>query len=89
MTREQVTAAGRRKARDIAAVLPLAWVFLIMPPMVYASVGAGELFGIPATVIYMFGVWLGVIVLTAWNNSRLAADDVVEADRIDATDYPP
>lgn len=89
MTKRPVTVSERRKARDIAAVLPMAMVFLILPPMAYASVGAGELFGIPATVIYMFGVWLGVIVLTAWNNRRLGATDVVETDRIDATDYPP
>lgn len=84
-----VTAAERRKARDIAAILPFAMLFLVLPPMVYASVGAGELFGIPATVIYMFGVWFAAIVLTVWNNRRLGATDVVETDRIEASDYPP
>jgi hypothetical protein len=89
MNPRPVTAQRLRKAGDSAAVITIAMIFLVMPPAILASVGAGQIFGIPATVIYTFGVWLGVIALTAWNNRFLGATEVIETEAIAPEDFPP
>lgn len=89
MSAKKLSRSARRKARDLAALIPIGCVFLIMPPMVHASVGAGLILGIPVNVIYVFGVWLAVIVLTFWNARRLYASDDGSPESIDAEDYPP
>ena len=89
MSAKRISRSARRKARDLAVLIPLGCIFLIMPPMVHASVGAGTIMGIPVNVIYVFGVWLVAIVLTFWNARRLYASDDGGAEQIDAEDYPP
>ncbi len=58
-------ALARRKRRDAAAILPLVGVVLFASPLIDAFADAGPLWGIPGSVIYVFGVWFALIALTA------------------------
>ena len=58
-------ALARRKRRDAAAVLPLAGIVLLASPLIDAFADGGMIGGIPVSVIYIFGVWFGLIALTA------------------------
>ena len=68
-------ALARRRRRDAAAVLPLAGVVLFASPLIDAFAEAGLIGGIPVSVIYVFGVWFGLIALTARLARRLRDDE--------------
>jgi hypothetical protein len=78
MSRRRLSESAKRKARDIAGVAPVLFAILIMPPFVHLTAGAPPLAGIPAIVVYLFGIWIAVIVLTAWNVRRLARAEGLE-----------
>lgn len=65
-----------RKRRDSAAVLPMAAVFLYVSPLLDLVSGAGTMLGIPVAMIYIFGIWFGLIAVTAWLGRRLLYDGV-------------
>ncbi len=54
--------------RQRLAALGLLGVPLLTYPLL--SLPGGELGGIPATYLYLFGVWAGLIVLAAWVAER-------------------
>lgn len=83
------SASAVRKARDIAIVIPVVCTFLIMPPLVHIASDAGSIFGIPAIVVYLFGIWMVAVALTAWNSRRLDTPEQEDAFRIDGKDVPP
>jgi hypothetical protein len=58
-------ALARRKRRDAAAILPMVGVVLLVSPLIDAFADAGTIAGIPVSVIYIFGIWFGLIALTA------------------------
>ncbi|MDW3205938.1 MAG: hypothetical protein R8L07_10400 [Alphaproteobacteria bacterium] len=89
MRRSVRSASTIRKARDIAVVIPVVCTFLIMPPLIHIASGAGSIFGIPAVVVYLFGIWIAAVALTAWNSRRLDTPDHEDAFRIDGKDLPP
>jgi hypothetical protein len=49
------------RLRDAAAALPLLGLVLLMPPVVTLFAAALDVAGIPLIVVYLFGVWLGLI----------------------------
>ena len=53
----------RRRLRDMAVLLPAAGAFLLLPPFIHVFTGGANLFGIPLIVVYLFGVWTGLILL--------------------------
>ena len=68
-------AQARRKRRDIALILPLLGVFLLASPVLNIFAGSGSLSGIPASLLYVFGVWFALIACTALLARRLRDDD--------------
>ena len=54
------------KVRDLSILLPLAGVLLLMSPVLQVFNSLTLIIGIPVIVLYIFGVWLGLIVLGAW-----------------------
>lgn len=54
------------KVRDLSVLLPLAGVLLLMSPVLQVFNSLTLIIGIPVIVLYIFGVWLGLIVLGAW-----------------------
>jgi len=63
-----------RRRRDAAVVLPILGTALVMPPLVGLSVGGGAVAGVPAVVLYLFGVWAGLILAIAWLTAGLCRD---------------
>lgn len=57
-------ATQRRKRRDAALALPLAGLFLLASPLLDVVARAGAVLGVPVAVLYVFGVWAGLILLT-------------------------
>jgi len=62
-------AVRRQKARDAGLVLPLLGLALLVPPIATGLAVEGRIAGIPVVVLYVFGVWAGLI-LAAWRLSR-------------------
>lgn len=89
MRRAIVTAAAARKARDIAAVVPIVAIALFMPPLVHLFGSESGIFGIPAIVLYLFGIWIVAIVVTRWNVRRLDRPAADLPMPIDPKDAPP
>jgi len=54
-----------RRWRDLAILLPVFGALLLLPPIVALTAPAGLVWGIPAIVIYLFGVWAVLIALAA------------------------
>jgi hypothetical protein len=68
-------AAERRRRRDLALFLPLLGAALLVSPIVNLVADAGNIAGIPVSILYVFGVWFALIVATARLAARLRADD--------------
>jgi len=60
--------AGTSPVRQRFAALGLLGVPLLTFPLL--SLPGGSLGGIPATYLYLFGVWVGLIALAAWVAER-------------------
>jgi hypothetical protein len=45
-----------------AILLPFLGLFLLMPPVIQLFTFGREIGGVPLVVVYLFGVWLGLIV---------------------------
>ncbi len=54
-----------RRAHSIAAVVPAAGLFLLMPPFILAFASDAAVFGAPLLLVYLLAVWAGLIVATA------------------------
>lgn len=72
MSRRRLSESARRKARDIAGIAPVLFAVLILPPFIHLSADAPPVAGVPAIVVYLFGIWVLAIAFTAWNVRRLA-----------------
>ncbi len=57
MTDPRYTALGRRKVRGRSMVLLLVGTALLMPPLIGVSLLDAKIAGIPAPLVYVFGVW--------------------------------
>ncbi len=61
--RSNPTKGPGRRFRDLAALLPLLGILLLATPVVSIFTQSGTVFGLPATIFYVFGVWAGLILL--------------------------
>ena len=50
-----------RRTQTYATLVPLIGLFLLMPPFVHVFVAPVTVFGAPLIVVYIFGVWAGLI----------------------------
>lgn len=57
------------RAQNAAVVVPLAGLLLLMPPFISLFATPARLFGIPIVVLYMFGIWAALVLLT-WRLTR-------------------
>ncbi len=64
-------AARTRKLRDAALLLPVFGAFLLISPLITVFTGATTVFGLPLVFVYIFGVWLGLVLLARAMARRL------------------
>lgn len=62
----------RRRAEALALLLPLAGLFLLMPPFIRVFAHDGRVLGAPSALIFLLAVWLGLILGTRRLAHRLA-----------------
>lgn len=67
--------ANRQKTREVAFVLPVVGVLLLLSPLVSLFKNAGDAFGIPIAVLYVFGVWVALIVVAVLLARRLRSTE--------------
>jgi len=60
-----------RKIREAALLLPIFGAFLLVSPLLTVFTDANSLFGIPSVFIYVFGVWLGLVLIARAMARRL------------------
>lgn len=60
-----------RRYRLLAFFLPVAGLFLIMPPFVFVFDHPGTVLGIPVIIAFLFGVWALMILGTRWLQKKL------------------
>lgn len=78
------------RLRGAAVTLPIVGLFLLMPPVTTLFIGAATVAGIPLVVVYLFGVWLGLIVCAALLARRMArASALPEPEPPPGADAPP
>ncbi len=66
-------ALDRRRREDSAVAVPALGVLLLVSPAVDIFAGKWFTLGVPATYIYVFAVWLGMILVTRTLARRLIA----------------
>ncbi len=64
-------ATRKRKLRDAALLLPLFGAFLLISPLITIFTGATNIFGLPLVYVYIFGVWLGLVLVARAMARRL------------------
>ncbi len=62
-----------QRAQSLAVLVPVFGLFLFLPPFITLFTGPARPFGIPLIVVYLFGVWAGLIVAAALLARRLQA----------------
>lgn len=60
-----------RKLRDTAMILPFVGIFLFLTPIPAIFAGSQTSGGIPPIFTYVYGVWLLLIVASAFVSSRI------------------
>ncbi len=73
MTRPDLAsdATRKRKLRDGAVLLPIFGAFLLASPLITVFTGRSTLFGLPLIFVYIFGVWLGLVLVARAMARRL------------------
>jgi len=64
-------ATRNRKLRDSALLLPAFGAFLLISPLITVFTGATTILGLPLIFIYIFGVWLGLVLVARAMARRL------------------
>ncbi len=64
-------ASRKRRLRDSALLLPVFGAFLLISPLVTVFSGVTTVFGLPLIFVYIFGVWLGLVLLARAMARRL------------------
>lgn len=65
---------NQHKLQSAALFLALFGAVLLVPPVVLIFNVPARVLGVPAEVIYLFAVWLGLVLATAWLARRLQSD---------------
>lgn len=60
-----------RRLIDIAFIAPIIGFVLLIPPLIGLFANAGEIFGAPVLLVYIFSVWLGLIAIAGGLAHRL------------------
>ena len=85
--------ANQLKIRDLSFLLPSAGVFLLLSPLVEIFNSPRSVGGLPLIVLYVFGVWLGLILLGMWlsrhQRERTSLSAELSADLADAAPRRP
>ncbi|MXU64900.1 hypothetical protein [Oceanomicrobium pacificus] len=68
----------QRRLQDAALLLPLVGAFFLISPviLIFRDSSGGE--GVPAVVVYLFSVWLGLIVAAALLSRSFLRQDTHE-----------
>lgn len=66
---------SERRDRSRAAALPLIGFFLLTPLFIRVFAAETTVLGAPLVVVYIFGIWLGLIVCAALLAKRLKRAD--------------
>lgn len=74
-----------RKARDCAALLPVCGVLLWFTPLFGILSDGGLVLGVPVLFLYVFGVWLGLILLARALSLRLSSGPAGATGTAEAT----
>ncbi len=64
-------ATRRRKLREGALLLPIFGAFLLVSPLITVFIGSTSIFGLPLIFIYIFGIWLGLVLIARAMARRL------------------
>ncbi len=64
-------ATRKRKLREGALLLPIFGAFLLVSPLITVFTGATSVFGLPLIFVYIFGVWLGLVLIARAMARRL------------------
>lgn len=72
--RDDARVRSSRALRDRALTVLLAGVFLLTSPLLNAVTAAGTLGGVPINLLYVFGIWFGLIFATSRLATRLEND---------------
>jgi Sec-independent protein secretion pathway component TatC len=75
---------NRQRTRDAALILPILGAFLLISPAASVFDSTSTVLGLPVVVLYVFGVWLGMIVAALALARRLSAQE----DRRGPADAP-
>ncbi len=75
---------NRQRTRDAALMLPILGAFLLISPAASVFNSTATVLGLPVIVLYVFGVWLGMIVAALALARRLSAQE----DRREPADAP-
>ena len=64
-------ATRKRKLRDGALLLPIFGAFFLVSPLITVFTGVTTIFGLPLIFVYIFGVWLGLVLIARAMARRL------------------
>lgn len=65
----------RRRAETLSGLLPLAAFFALMPPFVRIFAHDGRIFGAPSALVFLLGLWLGLVIAARMLSRRLLNPD--------------
>lgn len=77
------------RRRDAAFVLPFFGVLLLLPPFLNLFTRERLLWGVPLEVLYIFGVWLGLVAGAAILSRRMPRQDAGTRDPDGGAAPPP
>jgi|APTNR8051073442_1049403.scaffolds.fasta_scaffold28739_2 hypothetical protein len=72
-----------RHVRDMASILPVAAIVLFLPPMILVFSAPVLVAGVPLIVLYLYGVWAGIILVALLVARRLEDADEEAQDSAD------
>lgn len=59
------------RLRNAAVLVPLIGLLLLLPPLIAPFTVPARVLGIPLVVVYLFGLWAGLIAAACWMAHRL------------------
>lgn len=72
-----------RHVRDMASILPVAAIVLFLPPMILVFSAPVLVAGVPLIVLYLYGIWAGIILVALLVARRLEDADEEAQDSAD------
>jgi len=66
---------GAGRAKDLLAACFVLFTALLVWPLLTIANRPRLIAGVPALVLYLFGVWAAIVVVLAWAARRIDAED--------------